>query len=298
MRTVSFIALATVSLFAACAADEPMLSSAPQGLISPNGISLNGISLNGVSLNGISVNRITANRITANRITANRITANRLSLNLSSARGLLATTEGRELLGFLISCAIPEDQTLVADFKGNHYEFPGGLGLAPDWAEHPLDQRGQRWVSACMFARVNVNDVSVLISLRGPNKALATSAEERAGWPVQEGAFYGDMFRPLDKPILWIACSGEGQGTGAGGLVSRDCAKPDPAHPGLTLCGFTYAGPCGDFARHHACESFSEKGTFYRDCHSTPSVDDGDDDDRDHADDREFKEVITTYLMP
>ena len=291
MRIVPFITLATVSIFTACAADEPTLSNAHQGALSLNGISLNGISLNGISLNGISLNSIAANKIVANRISAER-----LSLNLSSARDLLTTAEGREMLRFVIGCAIPGDQILVADFKGRHYEFPGELAVAPEWLEHPLDKRGKGWVSACMFARVNVAGASIAVSLRGPNRALAAGAEERAGWPVQEGAFYGDMFRPSNKPILWIACSGEDQGTGADGLVGRDCAKPDPAHPGLTLCGFRYAGPCGDSARHRACESFSEKGTFYRNCHSTPSVDDDDDDD--HADDREFKEVITTYVMP
>ena len=51
------------------------------------------------------------------------------------------------------------------------------------WLPHGVDgalQRGMEWVSACLFARVNNNNVAVNVSLRGPSSALATSASERA----------------------------------------------------------------------------------------------------------------------
>jgi len=36
--------------------------------------------------------------------------------------------------------------------------FQGSLGLAEDWIDHKLGPRGQRWVSACLLARVNLHD--------------------------------------------------------------------------------------------------------------------------------------------
>jgi hypothetical protein len=167
---------------------------------------------------------------------------------------------------------------------------------------HPLTAEGQGWVSACLLSHVSEGEVSVTISLRGPHAQLATTADERAGWPIEEGAFYGNVFKPLDQPIEWFACRGEGQAAGEfGGLVDRDCAEPDPANPGRTLCGFTFAGDCGTFSAKPVCEQFSEHGQFYRRCHTTALDHHGDPHDRRGAcdrDDRVFHQVITAYVTP
>jgi hypothetical protein len=153
-------------------------------------------------------------------------------------------------------------------------------------------------VSACLFARVSKFGVAVPISVRGPNHELATDAEERAGLPVQEGAFYGNLFTPVDQPIEWIACRGDGQAAqNVGGLIDRDCAKPDPTNPGFTMCGFIFAGDCGTFAgAAPACEELSNHGGFYERCHAAPV------DIRhphgDSAHDPVFRQVITTYVTP
>ncbi|HEU4727301.1 MAG TPA: hypothetical protein VFT22_05420 [Kofleriaceae bacterium] len=197
-----------------------------------------------------------------------------------------------------MSCALPDDISLEATVEGTTFEFFGEIGLARDWLLHPLTEDGQRWVTACLLSRVNGNDSAVPISLRGPHPALAVVEEEREGWPVEEGAFYGNVFTPIDQPIQWFACRGEGQASGEfGGLVDRDCTEPDPANPGLTLCGFTFAGDCGTFSAEPACEMFSEQGQFYRRCHTGPI----DREDR-RADARRgdchrvFEQVITTYV--
>jgi hypothetical protein len=244
---------------------------------------------NRLAANRLAANRLAANRLAANRLAANRLAANRLAANHLGAGALLATPEGRDVLTFVVSCALPSGVTLVGEHGGVTYEFAGELGLAERWARHPLDHEGQGWVSACLFARVNADSLSVRISMRGPHPALAVTEDERAIWSVEEGAFYGNYF--TDDEIDWVACRGADQATSeSGGLVSRDCAEPDPAHPGRTLCGFRYAGDCGDFARRHACESFSERGTFYRECHAGAT--------RDPSCGPAYRQVITTYVKP
>lgn len=224
---------------------------------------------------------IAANRMAANRMAANRMAANRMAANRMAANGLIDSEDGREVLKYAIECAIPEGITLVATASnGTEYEFAGAIGLAPGWLQHGLTKNDQRWVSACLFSRVNAHDVSVLISMRGQSKALETTPEERAGWSQEEGAFYGQYFVSESEPIQWYACSGKNVDVAHDKL--RDCANPDPEHPGLTMCGFTYTGPCDD-----TCASYSDRGTHYRNCAAT-----GDDDDDD------YHQVITTFVQP
>ncbi|MEJ7604251.1 MAG: hypothetical protein WKG01_40700, partial [Kofleriaceae bacterium] len=262
---------------------------------------------------------LATNKLATNKLATNKLATNRFVLNPQNADELLSTPDGREVLTYLVGCAVPADQVLVGTHDGTTYEFYGELGLAPGWLRHRLDRAGKGWVSACMFSRVNVNNVALPVSLRGPNRKLDTTPEERAGWTLEEGAFYGNLFTPGDQPINWIACRGEDQAAGeSGGLVERDCAEPDPANPGKTLCGFKYAGDCGTFAEDEVCEGYSTQGTYYRRCHTEPfgrghsDHDDDDDDDDDHDDDdcgghghghghhhsRAYREVITTFTVP
>lgn len=272
---------------------------------------------NRLAANRLAANRLAANRLAANRLAANRLAANRLRLDPIAAGDLLTTPEGIDLLTFVVSCALPEGVTLVAEDPTTHdpLEFFGEVGLAPRWAHRRLDKIGQRWISACLFARVNANNVTVPISLRGPHRGLVTTPEERAGWTLEEGAFYGNLFLPLDQPIDWIACRGRTQAAGeTGGLVDRDCTEPDPQNPGKTFCGFTFAGDCEDYTpppSEHACRKFSQHG-YYAACaaesifprhHGGNSHDDDDDDgDCDHDDDDGhapvYHQVITVFTQP
>jgi hypothetical protein len=279
---------------------------------------------NRLAANRLAANRLAANRLAANRLAANRLAANRLELDPIGAGDLLKTPEGIELMNFIVGCALPSGVTLVAKQPGTgtQLEFFGEIGLAPKWETKPLDKKGQRWISACLYARVNANNVTVSVSLRGPHKSLATTADEVRDWPLQEAAFYGNYFRPVTEPIIWIACRGKDQAhMETGGLVDRDCAEPDPAHPGLTMCGFTYAGDCGDYdppKSDHACRKFSTHGywagcqdasRFEGDNHWASHDDDDDDGDHDHDDDDDqyshgqcdhhatYHQVITTFVQ-
>jgi len=243
---------------------------------------------NRIALNRIALNRIALNRIALNRIALNRIALNHLEANIGSIGTLLDTADGRELFSFVVSCALEEDVTLVVHHPTlGDLTFLGEIGLAPSWETRPLSGSDQRWISACLLARVNNNDVTVQVSLRGPDDALDTTATERAAWSLEEAAFFGDVFQPDNEPLEMYACRGRDQALGAevGDMDARDCSEPDPARPGLTLCGMTFAGDCADFvppANNYACESRTVDG-FYVNCTPTASFPaDDDDDDDDH----------------
>lgn len=296
MRTLFLLA---APVFAACmveAPSDPTESSVDQHVETHNKI----------TANKITANKITANKITANKITANKITANKLSVNLDTAGDLLSTEDGQEVFSFLISCALPADITLVADLDdGTHLEFPGDIGLAPSWVHRSLNDTDKGWVSACMFSRVNNQDVFVPISLRGPSNALRADHDERAQFTLEEGAFYGNMFTRDNEPIVWIACRGRDQAAGdAGSLANRNCAEPDPTHPGLTKCGFTFAGDCADFVRprnNYACEDRNDHGTYYTSCEDHAGFPDNGHHGRNnhndcHDHEHVFDQVITTFV--
>jgi hypothetical protein len=276
------------SLIAACVGNDPAESTTTQSVVSENKL----------VANKLVANKLVANKLVANKLVANKLVANKLVANKLAVHDLLGTADGREVLSYIISCAIPDGVIIVAFADdGTEYDFPGEVGLTPTWEHHPLNDIGKGWISACLFARVNAHDVAVPISLRGPNRALATTPDELAGWPLEEGAFYGDYFTPGTDPIIWIACRGKDKAAGdTGGLVDRDCAAPDPADPTHTQCGFTYAGDCADFTpppNKFACRKFSNQG-FYVDCKDHPAFD-GDNDGDDNACHDTFRQVITTF---
>jgi len=263
-------------------------------------------------------NRLATNRLATNRLATNRLATNRLATNaldstrltaLAETAQILETPEGRDVYSYVISCALAENVTISAVVPGaadtsppdSNYTclsgtctFQGGLGLTPRWATHRLDNDGKGWMSACLFARVNANDTSEAISLRGTNAGLAVSTDEAEIYTVEEGAFYGNLFNDLSEPIDWNACRGQGQASGEfGGLVLRDCAEEDPATPGFTYCGFRYAGDCADFTPQfpsaYACSSY--EGGVYGDCHGSPALGKWRHETR-------YREVITSYVSP
>jgi hypothetical protein len=215
--------------------------------------------------------RVTENRATLGIIANSAIATDQLNISNAAAK-MISTESGLELFSFLVSCALPLNTTLTVPDKPN-FEFSGETGLAVEWLDHPLGSASQHWVTACVLSRINGLEVANPISLRGANPALATIPEERDGFPLQEGAFYGDIFTPPDRPLLWVACGGLDQDRAPN--RDRICAQPDPAHPDLTRCGFSFAGQCTK-----VCE---RKQDFYQNC---------------RAGDQNVAEAITTYLLP
>jgi hypothetical protein len=267
------------------------------------------VTKNRLAGNRLAGNRLAANRLAGNRLAGNRLAGNQLAVNQLAATDLLATEEGREVLSYLLNCALPDGTTMEATVPGAPDSAPpetaytctnelcvfdGGLGLAPKWVIRRLRARERRWVSACVLARVNLFTTAEAVSLRGPHDALAVTGEEAALYTLAEGAFYGDIFKEEGEPIIWIACRGEGQAASeSGGLNLRDCAEPDPDNPGLTECGFTWAGDCADYSPEfpspYACKDSS--AGYYEKCHEQPGA-------GAWLGIKKYREAITVFVSP
>jgi hypothetical protein len=262
---------------------------------------------NKLASNKLASNKLASNKLASNKLASNALSSTSLEANVATA-DLLATADGRDVYAYLINCALPQGVSIQANLpdapdtappstlytcSNGLCVFPGSIGLAEYWVDHKLDVHGQRWVSACIFARVNAHDTAEPVSLRGPHESLTVSADEATQFPIEEGAFYGNLFTG-DDPIDWNACRGSGQAAGEfDGLVDRDCAEPDPSNPTHTQCGFKYAGDCADYTPAlpgpYACRVFDPDTGTYDDCHNGsgnghwPGL-------------KQYREVITTYV--
>jgi hypothetical protein len=265
------------------------------------------VTRNRLAQNRLAQNRLAQNRLAQNRLAQNALSSTRLEATLATTE-LLATADGREVYSYIISCALPEGVTMEAAVPGapdiapphtlytckdGKCVFSGSLGLAPYWVDRPLPPKGQRWVTACLLARVNLHDTTEAISLRGVAPELTVSVDEAELYNVEEGAFFGNLFADGDE-IDWNACRGEGQASGEfGGLNLRDCAEEDPSNRGFTYCGFKYAGNCADFTPEfpgpYACKSFEAEEGTYSDCHATEG-------NGQWPGSRPYREVITVYV--
>jgi len=261
----------------------------------------------------MTYNRLASNRLASNRLASNRLASNRLTsgphigggLSLNAVAQDLVDAGAQDVLSYMVSCALPSGVTV---YDSNDQPYLGEIGLAPDWVDRPLSLRDQHWLSACLFARTNDEDVAVPISMRGPSDALSPDAGELASWTLQQGAFYGNFFTPMSEPILWAACSGTDDTTSE----QRICAEPDPSNPGFTMCGFYYTGACESNHHHHhgwgwwhhhsdsgACDFFDSKDTFFDDCHLEVERDVHHGHDDFHWQwNEDFDEVITVYVQP
>lgn len=132
----------------------------------------------------------------------------------------------RQLLSYTVGCALTTSQSVSviwvdSDFVFHVETYRGLLGLAPAWATGPLNATSsQRWVSACLAARVNKYGVAVDISLHGAADGLGTTADEGAAYPMLEGAFWGNLF--TSSPALF-ACD-DPAGDDNARSASRVCA--------------------------------------------------------------------------
>jgi hypothetical protein len=158
----------------------------------------------------------------------------------------------RQLLQYIVGCALPEDVTLTVELKGRAYAFSGGSGLAPAWTERGLTLAEQRWVSACVFARTNHFGKQVVISLRSSApaaKSLHAPKTERRDFSLFEGGFFGNLFQ--ERPVAY-ACTGDRSPERAADPILEDrvCTErsgaSSPSGAPLTRCGFILTGSCDD----------------------------------------------------
>jgi hypothetical protein len=148
-----------------------------------------------VTGNSLTTNSLTTNSLTTNSLTTNSLTASRLVMSS------LAEPASREVLSYIVSCALPSDRFIEIESGGTVYRYDGSLGLAPEWSRRACDESCQVRVSSCVIARVNHRGQRVELSLRGED--LPTTAAESRAFQLLEGAYLGNIFR---HPQVLQAC--------------------------------------------------------------------------------------------
>jgi hypothetical protein len=166
--------------------------------------------------------------------------------------GMMSTTAGRALAPYVVKCALPGTSTMLVTSGKSVLGYAGEDGLAPEWATDSCDADCKGWMSACLIAHVNALGVTVPMSMRGPDPALAADYSERKVYPWAEAAFYGDLFGTTPK---LYGCTTLGITTAL--LHERLCGL------GLT-CSIQLSGVCGLPLGLGACDSVSDG--YFQDC--------------------------------
>jgi hypothetical protein len=206
--------------------------------------------------------------------------------NAAAKSPLIQSDEGRLLLSYVMKCALGGGDALTVQHQGTSFVFDGGVGLAVNWKAGALSAPEKRWVSACLLAHSNAFGHKVPISLRGNHPALATTADEEAQYPVEEGAFYGDLFAAQAGAAPMFACSGLGLSdpcelASNEWLDERVCAQ---AAGEVSECGFYVPGDCYNFAAAAPGACATVDGDGYGAC-------------SDGAGAPVYEEIITVYLQ-
>lgn len=188
---------------------------------------------NALTGNALTGNALTGNALTGNALTGNALTGNALTGNALTASALRDPL-ARQLLKYIVSCALTPEQTISVRVDAQTYSFDGELGLAPEWGRRDgsCDGSCQRWVSACVLARVDHAGVKRMISVRGAHPALRVSPREVAQYRVAEGAYYGNLFVEKQPRYLCVAPAQQ--------TVERVCG------PSMAECPMAVAGSCDD----------------------------------------------------
>jgi hypothetical protein len=178
---------------------------------------------NALTANALTANALTANALTANALTANALTANALTANALTANALRDPLS-RELLKYVVSCALDEGDEVVVRIDGKRHVFPGSLGLAREWGRErgSCDGECQRWVSACVLARVDYAGVKRLISIRGDHRALRPEDRELRRYTDREATYYGNLFAH-SKPRFMCLSPGKDSNERVCGGSLDDC---------------------------------------------------------------------------
>ncbi|MFS8070177.1 MAG: hypothetical protein ACMG6S_27755, partial [Byssovorax sp.] len=156
----------------------------------------------------------TNNALTNNALTNNALTNNSLS-----------DPNAREVLKYIVSCALPRGAEVNFTADGVAYTYPGEIGLAPTWGQAggTCDGKCQAWVSSCVMSRVDYLGEKVLISIRGSNPALSSTTAERSAYSIREGAYFGNIFAATTQRYACIA-PGRTALTRVCGPTSSGCA--------------------------------------------------------------------------
>jgi hypothetical protein len=155
--------------------------------------------------NALTNNALTNNALTNNALTNNALTNN--ALNAGALNAALADPNARELLKYIVSCALPKGSQVNFTVDSTSYTYDGEIGLVPKWsnANSTCDVSCQQLVSACVMSRVDFLGEKVLISVRGSAPGLITTAAERLLYPKGEGTYFGNIFKPNPERYACVA---------------------------------------------------------------------------------------------
>jgi hypothetical protein len=183
---------------------------------SENGLSMNGLSMNGLSMNGLSMNGLSMNGLSMNGLSMNGLAA---SNGLSAANGLMTTDGGRQIVKYMVKCALPQGQSFShQDQYGNWYTYQGAIGVAPAaLGTGTCDLDCQESLSACLMAHVNNSGLHVAIWLDGPDSAIGWGAN--SSYPYMEGTYFGNLIQGGQSAfngLGWVGnyCTGPLMGAG------------------------------------------------------------------------------------
>ena len=170
-------------------------------------------------------------------------------------------------LGTQDSCALNAQQTLTFTVGKTTYTFPGGLGLAPQWGSPhgSCDGSCQRWVSACVLARVDAAGVDREISIRGPNLALLPSWSELFQYTQREATYFGNLFIPGEPRFLCLA-PGQTEDQRVCGASLDDCPMTVVGSCSTDCAGHGLVGDfelCGDGGRPGTGHTYAESVTVF-----------------------------------
>ncbi|AKT37464.1 hypothetical protein [Chondromyces crocatus] len=286
---VAFVGIAAIGCAGASEVDDldldgdVELDEADMELQAPNALNPNALNPNALNPNALNPNALNPNALSHVALDTTELSS-LAPLSAANTEGELA----RQLLRYTTRCALTPTQSVSVawvDAAGAYHQeqYPGSLGLAPSWAQAPLDdEEDQRWVSACLAALTNWYGIQVIVSLRGSHVDLVgISTEEAATYTAIEGAFWGNVFGPT--PALW-ACHNPGTAMFARAR-RRDCAA---GHLEKNLstgqlvpkaCGMIQlAGDCSTL-----CEQAAAGGGHFPECQAS-------------GEQAPNRDVITTYL--
>ena len=215
-----------------------------------------------VEANALSMNALSMNALSMNALSMNRLSADTLLVNAESAAELVGTASGRQALQYIARCALVGGDYLRVEYGGQIWDFPGLLGLAPQWEHGALDTAGQEIMTACLLSHLNAFGVSVPISARSPLLAEADVLESSVFY-YGDGAFYGNLYRHSPEKFAckiranrYIDESTGAVMTAASPSASqRVCAGERTAAD----CGVTFAGYCDQ-----VCNIIEQDGDQWR----------------------------------
>ena len=229
--------------------------------------------------NALNPNALNPNALSYNALSPGALAVRALSLGTLSPMALAAIVNpgpdgalSREHLRYAIECALDSSQSFSfrwTDVSGiDHDEiYTGVLGLATSWVWDPLDVYGQRWVSACLAARTNYYGVRVMLSARGPTKAInKQNSPELPTFTREEGAFWGNLYG--SSPALYACHVPDNDAHSREAL--RECAAGhiDETTGSIQPCGaIRILGSCTTY-----CDPIAEKnGIYHPACFTDPA---------------------------